>query len=806
MLIRTRLRLIALLPAVFMLAIGAGLWVAWLQISQARAVAEAAERIRSAISEQNALTQEYLLYGGARLESQLYVVSGSMTKRLAGLDLEKSEDHGLLQELRQAHQELDQLLPLLIQGTGETRNLVAGALLVKTQHMRLKAQQLAQHQKQHVLQIQGRAVQLVIAALVALAGLSAVMLWLLGRRLIQGIDVLGSGVRKVTEGELQHPIVVDRTDELGMLAQAFNAMSHQLRNSISKLANEISERKRAEAELRIAAVAFESQEGMMVTDAHCIIQRVNRAFTRLTGYEPQEVIGLTPAVLKSGRQGPEFYQRLWQILKENGYWQGEIWNRRKNGKIYAEWLTISAITAPDGAITHYLGSFSEITKNKEAEAEIHRLAYYDALTHLPNRRLLLDRIGQAMAGNSRSGHYGSLLFLDLDHFKTLNDTRGHDIGDHLLIETARRVQASVREGDTVARLGGDEFVVLLEDLGEEAGEAAIQTELVGEKIRASLARPYDLEGHEFHCTVSIGVSLFRGLDESVEILLKHADLALYKAKSAGRNALRFFDPVMQTALDERSALEGDLRLALKQGQLQIFYQAQVDGARRVIGAEALLRWVHPQRGLVPPGDFIALAEETGLILPIGRWVLETACAQIKAWSAAPATCDLRLAVNVSARQFQQLEFVAEVQQVLAETGADPSRLDIELTESLVIDNVAETIVRMQALKALGVGFSVDDFGTGYSSLTYLKRLPLDQLKIDRSFVRDLATDPNDAAIVQTIITMGRILGLNVIAEGVETEAQLARLHQHGCIAYQGFLFGRPLPLEEFVKFLELNSA
>jgi diguanylate cyclase (GGDEF)-like protein/PAS domain S-box-containing protein len=573
--------------------------------------------------------------------------------------------------------------------------------------------------------------------------------------------------------------------------------------------NDITATKQADAELRIAAIAFESQEGMIVTDAQGVILRVNQAFSRLSGYSAEEAIGQTPALLSSGRHDRGFYQRMWQLLRDKGFWQGEMWNRRKNGKIYAEWLTISAVHSATGANTHYVGTFSEITQNKEAEAEIHRLAYYDALTQLPNRRLLHDRISQALAGSLRSGRFGALLFLDLDNFKNLNDTRGHDVGDQLLIETARRILSQVREGDSVARLGGDEFVVLLEDLSPEAQESAVQAGLVGEKIRQALALPFVLGTVEFHCTVSIGAAVLRGHDESVDTVLKHADLALYKAKNAGRNTLRFFDPAMQTALDERSAVEADLRLALERGELQLYYQAQIvtervsedDSERRIIGAEALLRWMHPLRGLVSPLDFIPLAEESGLILPIGHWVLATACAQLKAWSTAPATRDLRLAVNVSARQFRQPEFVAQVMQVLEESGANPQRLKIELTESIVIDNVAETIARMQALKAIGVGFSMDDFGTGFSSLSYLKRLPLDQLKIDRAFVQDLASDPSDAAIVHTIIRMGQTLGLDVIAEGVESEAQLEILRQYGCTAYQGYLFARPLPLAGFEALL-----
>jgi diguanylate cyclase (GGDEF)-like protein/PAS domain S-box-containing protein len=569
---------------------------------------------------------------------------------------------------------------------------------------------------------------------------------------------------------------------------------------------DITEHKQAEEELRIAAIAFESQQGMMVTDANRVIVRVNQAFTRLTGYSAEEAVGQTPALLKSGRHDRAYYQRMWDTLKQKKYWQGQIWNRRKNGKIYADWQTISAVTAPDGRVTHYVSTYSNITQNPEAEAEIHRLAYYDPLTQLPNRRLLQDRLVQALAATARSGHCGAILFLDMDNFKALNDTRGHDVGDLLLVEVAQRLHACLRGGDMVARLGGDEFVMLLESLSGEVEEAAAQSKLVGDKVQAALARPYHLRGSEYQCTTSIGIGLFCNNNVSVEELLKHADLAMYQSKTAGRNTLRFFDPAMQTAQDERSAMEADLRLALKHHQLLLYYQPQMESTLGLVGAEALLRWVHPDRGLVAPGEFIPLAEETRLVLPIGLWVLETACAQIKAWENNPHTRELRLAVNVSARQFHQQDFVAQVQQVLLETGANPTRLKIELAESLMFDNVGDAITKMQALKAIGVGFSMDDFGTGYSSLSYLTRLPLDQIKIDQSFIRSIGSDSNGTAIVQAIITMGKALGLSVIAEGVETEAQQDFLDRNGCHIHQGYLFSRPLPHAEFEQFMNLKTA
>jgi diguanylate cyclase (GGDEF)-like protein/PAS domain S-box-containing protein len=563
---------------------------------------------------------------------------------------------------------------------------------------------------------------------------------------------------------------------------------------------DVTERKLAEDELRIAAVAFASQNGMVITDPKGIILRVNPAFTRLTDYRAEEVIGQTTALLKSGRHSSLFYQRIWESLIEKGRWQGEIWNKRKNDQIYAEMLTITAILTPDRGVINYVGSFSDITHNKEAEAEIHRLAYYDPLTRLPNRRLLHDRLQQALAASSRSGLYGAIFFIDVDNFKALNDTRGHGVGDLLLIEVAQRLRDTLREADTVARQGGDEFVVLLEDLGAEITGATALSKRVGDKLFQAIDRPFTLDGNEYQCKLCMGVSLF-GKHDTVEDLFKHADLALYQAKNAGRNTLRFFHPTMQAVLDLRSALEADLSQALERKELRLFYQPQVNAAGRVIGVEALLRWLHPQRGLVLPNEFIPLAEETGSILSIGLWVLETACAQLKIWEQDARTLDLKLAVNVSARQFRQPDFAAQIRKVLEASCAQPTRLKLELTESLVMEDVEDTIVKMQAIQRLGVSFSLDDFGTGYSSLSYLTRLPLDQLKIDAAFVRNLSKKGNDATVARTIITMGREMAMNVIAEGVETVEQHEFLKIHGCQVYQGYLFSRPLPLEEFEEFV-----
>ena len=566
-------------------------------------------------------------------------------------------------------------------------------------------------------------------------------------------------------------------------------------------ARDITERKAIEADLRIAAAAFDAQEAIVITDADGVILRVNQAFIESTGYAAEEIVGRTPRLLKSGRHDAAFYTEMWTSLRQAGGWQGEIWDRRKNGEIYPKWLNITAVKGADGGVTHYVATHTDITERKAAEEKIRDLAFYDPLTRLPNRRLLLDRLHMTLAASTRHGREGALLFVDLDNFKMLNDTQGHDKGDLLLQEVARRLTACVRDADTVARLGGDEFVVLLEDLSENPEEAATQAETVGEKILAAVGRPYLLAGHEYHSTPSVGITLFGDQRGGIDELLKQADIAMYQAKAAGRNTMRFFDPELQAAVQARTAMEQDLRQGITNGQFFLHYQAQVEDDR-IVGAEALVRWRHPERGTVSPAEFIPLAEETGLILPLGQWVLETACAQIAAWAERMETADITLAVNVSARQFRQPDFVEEVVSVLERTNADPSRLKLELTESLVVDSVEEVVAKMTALKERGLSFSLDDFGTGYSSLSYLKRLPLSQLKIDQSFVRDVLTDPNDAAIARTIVALAQSMGLGVIAEGVETEDQRDFLARQSCHAFQGFLFGRPLPVEEFGRLFQ----
>jgi diguanylate cyclase (GGDEF)-like protein/PAS domain S-box-containing protein len=473
----------------------------------------------------------------------------------------------------------------------------------------------------------------------------------------------------------------------------------------------------------------------------------------------------------------------------------ELQRQRPDGSMH--WISVSGVPVFDaqGALWGYRGVGRDITERKRVESQIEQLAFYDVLTGLPNRRLLVDRLQRATAAVARSGAQGALLFIDLDNFKDLNDTLGHDTGDQLLVQAAQRLKACVREADTVARFGGDEFVVLVEGLSADGPHASAEAALVASHISTTLGKPYALGETSHHSTPSIGIALFGQHTISVDELLKHADLAMYQAKAAGRNTQRFFDPDMQAAVSNRAALEADLRRGLQEKELALYYQPIVDGKGRLQGAEALVRWKHPRRGLVSPAEFIPLAEQTGLILPLGQWVLQAACEQLVVWSRSSLTRQFFLSVNVSVRQFRQPDFVEQVLGSLQSSGANPERLKLELTESLLLADVEDVISRMEYLRRYGVGFSLDDFGTGYSSLSYLKRLPLDQLKIDQSFVRDLQTDPNDAAIVRTILALAHSLDLAVVAEGVETTGQLEFLQRHGCQAFQGYLFGRPMPPE-----------
>lgn len=554
---------------------------------------------------------------------------------------------------------------------------------------------------------------------------------------------------------------------------------------------------------RIAATAFETQQGMTIADQKGTILQVNNSFTRETGYSAEDVIGKNLRLLFSARLDAELYRSIWDSINSSGFWQGEIWNKRKNGEIYPAWLAISAVKDHAGAITHYVSACSDISERKAAEQRIESLAFYDTLTGLPNRALLRDRLQHALIAATRRQRQAALLHIDLDNFKNINDTLGHDQGDLIIKEVVVRLRTCARASDTLARIGGDEFILLLEGPLQDKQDLLNQARVIGDKVLAALCQPYAVGESTHHSSASIGITLFGGAEhDNVEEPLKQAELAMYQAKAAGRATLRFFDPQMQATVSARASLESRLREALANNQFLLHYQPQVDGSGQVTGSEALVRWLDPKRGMVSPGEFIPVAEQSGLILPLGQWVLESACNELARWASEPAMAHLTVSVNVSARQFHQSSFVELVLDTLKRTGANPKQLKLELTESMLVDDIAGVIAKMNALKGYGVSFSLDDFGTGYSSLAYLKRLPLDQLKIDQSFVRDILIDPNDAAIAKTVIALAESMGLGVIAEGVETEGQRDFLANAGCRAYQGYLFSKPLPLDDFVAILK----
>ncbi|MDP2903086.1 MAG: EAL domain-containing protein [Methylovulum sp.] len=560
---------------------------------------------------------------------------------------------------------------------------------------------------------------------------------------------------------------------------------------------DITDYKKTEEELHLAAITFDTLQGIIITDPDEVILRVNKAFTSVTGYSSEEVIGKTPKILNSGRHDQAFFAEMWRQLIMEGKYTGEIWDRRKDGSIYPQWQCITAVKNSAGETTHYVAVFTDISEKKMFEDHIKKLAFYDPLTELPNRRLLLERIELAMVQAKRKNTYAAIIFLDLDRFKMLNDSLGHHVGDELLMQVAHRLKSAVREEDMATRLGGDEFVILVNTNAENIDEATNNTLNVAEKILHTLNQPYLLKNNEHHFGASMGITLFSGAcrEEPTE-LIQQADTAMYQSKEKGRNTISFFDQSMQEAADKRLQLENSLRIAIDQQQFVLHYQPQVDLAGKLLSAEALIRWIHPEKGIISPLDFIPIAEETGLIIAIGTWVLQEACRQIKKWGAQAFDIG-HVAVNVSSRQFQQHDFVDQVKQAIHDAGILPSQLMIELTESILIENVHATVGKMQLLTEHGISISIDDFGTGYSSLAYLTKFPLSQLKVDQSFVRNINQNTNDEVIVETIIAMAKNLGLNVVAEGVETEQQLGFLVEKGCAIFQGFYFGRPSIAEEF---------
>lgn len=563
--------------------------------------------------------------------------------------------------------------------------------------------------------------------------------------------------------------------------------------------------RKAQEDIHLLAITFESHEAIMITDANNKIMRVNQAFTKVTGYEQKDVLGKDPSILSSGKHSPSFYQSMWEELKEKASYEGEIWNRRKNGKVYPERHTISTITNHLGDVTNYISVFSDITTQKAHEDRIQFLAFYDQLTSLPNRRLLLDRLQYNLSLSQRNQKHGVLMFLDLDDFKKINDSLGHEVGDELLRQVATRIQQPLRRADTVARLGGDEFVILIANQTLE-GEALIEfSSNLAEKIISAFQQPFNIKGYQHHISTSIGITLFPPTDQTAVSILGQADTAMYKSKKTGKNTFCFYEQAMQAIAEAQLALEHDLRQAIEQQQFSLNFQPQIDNSGKTLAVEALLRWHHPERKWVSPAEFIPLAEDSGLIIPIGQWALTQACTQLQSWLQKGLEVH-HISVNVSPKQFRQTSFIDNIKSALKQSGLPAKNLMLEITEGIVLDNVEDTIQKMDTLKKIGIQFSIDDFGTGYSSLSYLKRLPIDELKIDQSFVRDIATDKDDAAIVTTIIAMARHLNLTVVAEGVENFQQLDFLMANGCTLFQGYHFSRPLSEEDLTTFIQDNHA
>ncbi|MBS4096937.1 MAG: EAL domain-containing protein [Sulfuricella sp.] len=561
--------------------------------------------------------------------------------------------------------------------------------------------------------------------------------------------------------------------------------------------DDVTERKQAEEQLRLAARVFESSaEGIVITDLKGRILSVNEAFSEITGYPLEEIRGQNPRILKSGKHSPEFYREMWGTILKEGHWQGEIWNRRKNGEVYPEWMTIGSVKDEHGGISHFVGTFTDITQRKAAEERINFLAHHDALTGLPNRVLLQDRVSQSLAICQHQGSKAGLLLIDLDRFKNINESLNHAFGDQLLQEVGQRLEGCARRVDTVARSGGDEFVVLMtevRDIGEIAAAA--------NNILIALSQPFTLDVHEINITSSIGIAVYPGDGENAQNLLKNADVAMYRAKDLGRNNYQFYTQDMNARTFETLVMENSLRHALKRDDFVLHYQPQVDIASgAMIGVEALVRMRHADLGIVPPGTFIPIAEETGLIVPIGAWVLGEACRQGREWLDQGIT-GLRIAVNLSANQFRQPGLLDTVAKTLADSGLPPGQLELELTESILMRDSELIIATLQSLKKMGVQLSIDDFGTGFSSLAYLKRFDLDKLKIDQSFVRDITSDPDDLAIARAVIALGHSLNLKVIAEGVENGEQLELLRANGCDEIQGYYFSRPQPAAEIPRLL-----
>lgn len=626
---------------------------------------------------------------------------------------------------------------------------------------------------------------------IAMGLLFAWLGWLMAGRIARPIARISQAANRVAAGDLVYNVPEQRgDDEVAHLTKAIHAM-------VSNLTREITQRRKAEESMRLSAKVFENNtEAIMITNAEQNIVMVNRAFTEITGYGEEEVLGKNPRILASGKQTKEFYGQFYAALASKDAWRGEIWNKRKNGEIFPEWVTVSVLRDEQDTITHYIAIFMDITERKREEERIQYLANYDVLTGLPNRYLLTDRLEQALSHAQRHQTRVAVMFIDLDYFKNINDSLGHDVGDALLKMVSQRLKDCLRRSDTIARQGGDEFVAILSDLGSED-----EVTFVAEKMLESLRGEFQLDGYLFSVTASIGVSIYPDDGETPMQLLRNADLAMYRAKDAGRNRFEYYKPEMNANAVRRLQLENDLRVAIAQEQLMVYYQPKVNASSgEVVGMEALLRWNHPRRGFVSPAEFIPVAEECGLINEIGDWVLQQTVLQQRLWQS-HGYAIVPVAVNLSARQCGQKDLVEKILAIVRDAGLPPHFIEFELTESMLMDMGVNCLELMNQLDIAGFTLALDDFGTGYSSLSRLKLLPVKTLKIDQSFVRDITTDENDKIIVNATTVLAHAMKMKVVAEGVETQQQLEFIRDLQCEEFQGYLFSRPIPPDEAKEFL-----